>query len=162
MTTTTVMVFRLSFERLNGQKVVTIDATTSYEIGLFSRIIIHTKDEIYIFDFFPLVLLQLAPKETLFNFAVQWFFERLNQTASTCCQLSTIIRCQNSSNARLTEVQGYDEDRQQKDQERPSVTSIISLSTHLDRSLNTSLTMTKLILLHHHFLFLCCAIVGSN
>ena len=70
MTTATMMKFQLSFERLNGQKVVTIDATTSYEIGLFSRIIIHTKDEIYIFDFFPLVLLQLAPKETLFNFAV--------------------------------------------------------------------------------------------
>ena len=51
MTTTTVMVFRLSFERLNGQKVVTIDATTSYEIGLFPSIIIDTKDEIYIFDF---------------------------------------------------------------------------------------------------------------
>ena len=45
------MKFQLSFERLNGQKVVTIDATTSYEIGLFSSIIIDTKDEIYIFDF---------------------------------------------------------------------------------------------------------------
>lgn len=45
------MVFQLSFERMNGQKVVTIDATTSYEIGLFPRIIIDTKDEIYIFDF---------------------------------------------------------------------------------------------------------------
>ena len=80
------MKFQLSFERLNGQKVVTIDATTSYEIGLFPRIIIDTKDEIYIFDF-PSLISTIGFKKDFIQFCglvVLW------ETQPDCYMLSIV------------------------------------------------------------------------